>query len=125
MSRQVLRLPRGTVSRYVNLFIVFFLSGSLHSILDVAFGGQWYPAGGLLCFSVFLPAGIMFEDGVQRIWRRVVGPQKEGGWLVRIIGHLWVVFYLALVTPVFNYPLQRIEGNPTYLVPWSLVQRLS
>ncbi|KAL4745012.1 membrane bound O-acyl transferase family-domain-containing protein [Aspergillus terricola var. indicus] len=125
ISRQVLGLPRGSASRYANLFIVFFLSGSLHSILDVAFGGRWYPAGGLLCFSVFLPAGIMFEDGVQWIWRRYFGPRKEGGWMGRIIGHLWVVFYLALVTPVFNYPLQRIEGNPTHLVPWSLVQSIS
>ncbi|THC96848.1 hypothetical protein EYZ11_003672 [Aspergillus tanneri] len=127
ISHQVLGLARGTVSRYVNLFIVFFLSGTLHSILDVAFGGHWYPAGGLLCFFVFLPAGIVIEDVVRWAWRRLVARHsnsQNGGWLVRIIGHLWVIFYLALVTPIFNYPLQRIEGNPTYLVPWSLVRSL-
>ncbi|MCJ1247523.1 hypothetical protein MMC30_004737 [Trapelia coarctata] len=127
VSRHMLGLPRGAVERYVNIFIVFFLSGTLHSILDVAFGGHWQRAGGLLCFSL-LPLGIMFEDAVQWLWYCLIlqnAKPKQAGWFGRIIGHVWVVLFLAIVTPIFNYPLQRIEGNPTYLVPWSIIQKLS
>ncbi|KAI0126669.1 membrane bound O-acyl transferase family-domain-containing protein [Xylariales sp. AK1849] len=121
ITRQILGLRRGTVERYANIFLVFFLSGTLHSILDVAFGGRWNPSGGLLCFSL-LPVGMVLEDVIQRLW---YGPSRASSsqttWFARAAGHVWVIFFLAFWTPVFNYPLQRIDGNPTYLVPWSIV----
>ena len=124
LSDQCLSIPRGPMRRYFNIFVVFFLSGSLHSILEVAFGGQWNPVAPVLCFCLF-PLGIMFEDGVQKLWRQILGRSSRAPtWFDRAFGHLWVITFLAAVTPIFNYPLQRIEGNPTYLVPWSLVQTI-
>ncbi|KAK4184511.1 membrane bound O-acyl transferase family-domain-containing protein [Podospora australis] len=123
LSRRVLRFrPGGKADWYINLWVVFFLSGTLHAILPMAFGRVWQPAGCLLTFGLFLPLGIVFEDFVRGMW----GKKGRPRWFERVVGHLWVVFYLALVTPVFNYPLQRIEGNPTYLVrpEWSLVHML-
>lgn len=118
-TRRILRLPQGVIERYANITAVFFLSGTLHSILDVAFGGQYDPAGSLLCFGLLLPLGIIFEDTAQWAWRRATG--VRAGLFGRMVGHLWVALYLALVTPIFNYRLQRIPGNPTYLVPWSVI----
>ncbi|KAJ4153656.1 hypothetical protein LMH87_010136 [Akanthomyces muscarius] len=118
-TRRILRLPQGVIERYANITVVFFLSGTLHSILDIAFGGQYDPAGSLLCFGLLLPLGIIFEDTAQWAWRRATGVRT--GLFGRVVGHLWVALYLALVTPIFNYRLQRIPGNPTYLVPWSVI----
>ncbi|CZT16514.1 uncharacterized protein RCC_12012 [Ramularia collo-cygni] len=125
ISRRVLGMTKGVADQHTRNFIVFFLSGTLHSILYVAFGGSWNPAAGLISFCSF-PLGIMFEDAVQSVWRRSMGRSDSNKvWFMeRAVGHVWVVIFLSLVSPIFNYPLQRIEGNPTYLVPWSVVHNI-
>ncbi len=126
VSRQVLGLPHPSLlERYVNISIVFFLSGTLHSFLDVAYGMQWNLSGGVYCFLIMV-LGIILEDGVQWLWRNVQPLQETGTkdvrWFEMAIGYVWVWLWMVAVTPVYNYPLQRIENNPTYVLPWSGVK---
>lgn len=107
------------------MLVIFALSGHFHILLDYCSGmTSWKLSGGVQCFTLMVP-GIMIEDGVQRMWRRLKSNMGvRGSPLVeKTIGYIWVFLYLATVTPVFNYPLQRIERNPTYIIPWSVVKQ--
>lgn len=111
------------LTSYLNILIVFMLSGHFHILLDYCSGMESvWQSGGLACFTLFVPA-IMAEDVVKWTWGKVKAKAGLGANDLRIveklIGFVWTFFALFLIGPVFNYPLQRIKGNPQYVIPWS------
>ena len=91
--------------------------------------------------------GIMLEDFVQWAYRSlflqnemIVGQGKEKGeaggggklekksrnlemetWQ-RVVGYLWVAFWLVLTTPAWSYQNMRVNGGP--LFPFSLIGKI-
>ncbi|KAJ5763071.1 hypothetical protein N7533_001752 [Penicillium manginii] len=111
LARDVLHLPRPSIlERYTNTFIVFFLSGVMHFILDIVADIPWELSGAMHFFLSFV-LGIMIEDGVQALWKRVSPPQisKDG----------------EVVTPLWKKVVERLAQLPrTDLVPLSVVSKL-
>ncbi|KAK0617487.1 membrane bound O-acyl transferase family-domain-containing protein [Immersiella caudata] len=125
VTRDMLGLKRSLAESYLTMLLVFLLSGHFHILLDYCSGmTSWKLSGGVQCFLLFVP-GIMFEDAVRWVWPKVKAKAGIRGIrrLERGIGYVWTFLFLAAVTPVFNYPLQRITRNPTYVVPWSVFKR--
>jgi hypothetical protein len=127
LTRHVLGLRPSLAESYVTTGVIFLLSGHFHILLDYCLGmTSWRLSGGILAFALMLP-GIMLEDGVQWLWRKATSEhmRKTGTiiWIQRFIGYVWVVLWMTTITPIYNYPLQRIEGNPTYLTPWSVFKK--
>ncbi|MCJ1309787.1 DNA repair protein rad50 [Agyrium rufum] len=76
---KILQIPRGTlVARYTNLTFVYALSGILHLGTDVAQGLQWRDSGAMQFFLTQV-LGIMIEDAVQALYRRVSGTKRNEG----------------------------------------------
>lgn len=126
MTHNILGLRPSLLESYVTMGVIFLLSGHFHILLDYCLGmSSWRLSGGVPAFMLMLP-GIMLEDGVQWAWRKVIsnGKKSQGvSWLERTVGYVWVVLWMATVTPVYNFPLQRIENNPTYPIPWSVFKQ--
>jgi hypothetical protein len=55
--------------------------------------------------------GIMIEDGVQELYRRISGKSNDSVdtplW-AKIMGYLWVVAFLSWSTPIWVYPWVRV-----------------
>ncbi len=112
----MLPIPRiHPLSRYTRLLLAFLTSGLIHHSSDLAMGIPRAEAGSLV-FFVLQPLGIMLEDGMQTLARRV--PASRGrGRVKRIVGYLWVVVFLAWSTPTWFYPQQRLGIDPAELLP--------
>lgn len=127
ITRTFLGLSPSLVESYLTMTLVFALSGHFHILLDYCLGmSSWRFSGGVLCFTLMVP-GIMLEDLAQWIWRRFVPRSKETSairWCKKAIGYVWVFLWMAAITPVYNFPLQRIEHNPSYPIPWSVVKHM-
>ena len=117
---RVLRLRRGTLlSRYVRLFLAFFMSGVLHIFMDRAFELGSGDLASVIFFSLQALA-IMVEDAVQAATAGldVPGPVR------RLVGYIWVVAFLWWSTPRWFYPGARAV-DPGNMAPWSVVRWLS
>ncbi|KAF6838977.1 hypothetical protein CMUS01_04438 [Colletotrichum musicola] len=85
---------------------------------------SWRLSGALACFTLFVPT-IIAEDAFQWTWSKLKTKAGFGADDLRLLekafGFVWTFLALAVVTPVFNYPLQRVptKSNPQYVVPWS------
>lgn len=127
ITRGILRLPPSLLESYFTMLIIFILSGHFHILLDYCSGmTSWRLSGGVQCFALIVP-GIMIEDCIQWLWGDFKAKSGIHGrqWLERTVGYIWTFLYLAAVTPVFNYPLQRVDRNPTYLIPWSFFKHFT
>ena len=120
-------------SRYTHVLVCFLVSGIAHQFHDVALGMRWGESGAVV-FFVLMAVGIMVEDAVQCVWYDVLlsvrdrrntqqGPEVRGALWARIIGFLWVVFWLSVSTPWYAYPtMSRNEGGlKDQIVPFSVV----
>lgn len=77
--------------------------------------------------------GVMFEDGVQELWKRFNPPATKAGcsdddsepmlWQ-RIVGYFWTLTWLAVVSTYYFYPIYELPGELTTLVPLSLTERV-
>ena len=77
--------------------------------------------------------GIMFEDGVQELWKRFYPAATKAGcsdddsepllWQ-RIVGYIWTLTWLAVVSTYYFYPIYELPGELTTLVPLSLTERI-
>ena len=88
---------------------------------------SWRLSGAMQCFLLIVP-GIIVEDGVQWLWYRLIAKRSDFSYIQtfgKLIGYVWVFLWLTLVTPMHNFPLMRIEHNPTIIVPWSVVKYLT
>lgn len=132
VTREILRLPRPSVlERYTNIFIVFFLSGVLHVLTDRIQSIPFQYSGAIIMFPI-TAVGVMFEDGVQDLWKRFNPPAAKKGssdevvpllWQ-RVVGYLWTMTWLAVVSTYYFYPIYELPGELTTLVPLSLTEKL-
>ena len=76
-------------------------------------------AGSLVLF-LLQPLGIMLEDAVQTLTRRVPTSGSVGR-VRRAVGYIWVVVFLAWSTPKWFYPQQRLGIDPGNLLPFRIV----
>lgn len=128
IARDVLHLPRPSIlERYMNIFIVFFLSGAMHLILDCVADIPWELSGAMHFFLSFV-LGIMIEDGVQAMWKHISPPQKskDGEVMIplwkKIVGMAWVFAWLAVFSTPYTERLAQLPR--TDLVPLSVVGKL-
>lgn len=80
------------------------MSGSLHAGSDFG-GGVPFIQSGALRFFCTQTLGIMLEDGIQGIYRRIFGDRKR--LLREAVGYLWVFTWLCWSTPAWVYPFTR------------------
>ena len=123
----VLRLRRGTLAaRYVNLFLVFGISGVFHMSSDMTWGVTLADSVEHE-FFLMQAVGITIEDFVEWVYR-VVGPRRrpdlseekktrpDGGrkgvetWQ-RLMGYFWVLSWLVFTTPRWSYQRMRIDAE--------------
>jgi hypothetical protein len=117
VTREVLRLPNPSLlERYANIFVAFTLSGIFHVFIDIGNGRtEW---GQSMLFFQSFAFGIMIEDGIQALWRRLTGDvfvyadQDVPTWK-KIVGFFWVISFFAVVAPWHVYPSASgaSEGN--------------
>lgn len=107
----ILHLPQGTLlARYTHIFFAFFASGLLHVVSDLG-GGVAVRDSGSLSFFCLQALGIMLEDGVQDVYRRIRGPSRAGPiekGLLRAVGYVWVVVFLTWSGPGWIYPWLQV-----------------
>ncbi|KAK2810595.1 hypothetical protein FQN50_002852 [Emmonsiellopsis sp. PD_5] len=127
-TRHLLRLRHPSLAeRYLNILLVFTLSAIVHIISNHACGLTTNDLGVVLFFTA--PAfGIMFEDGVQEVWRRarverylprvLVGVMRV---VKRVVGYLWLMGFLSVTGPWFLYAMSRLPMEVRRGVPWSVV----
>ncbi|KAI9706837.1 MAG: hypothetical protein M1812_008212 [Candelaria pacifica] len=113
----ILHLPRGIlIARYTHIFFAFFGSGMMHLIADIG-GKVRVRDSGCLSFFCAQALGIVLEDGVQEMYRRLrgsstPGPLEKGA--MRVLGYAWVVVFLSWSAPAWIYPwlqVARKEDN--------------
>jgi hypothetical protein len=84
---------------------------------------------GSMIFFPTIPFFYMIEDGVQEFWRRNSGStisDTEASiplWK-RIVGYAWVISWLCVCAPWYNYPPLRIPAEKASPIPFSLVERV-
>ena len=98
-----MHLPRtGVIQRYTLIFFVFFVSGCFHIVSDL--GASICPSqSGAIQFFTTQVLGIMLEDGVQEIYRRIRRGTTTALWY-RVVGYVWVLAFLSWSTAVWQYP---------------------
>ncbi|KAL2863203.1 wax synthase family protein [Aspergillus lucknowensis] len=127
ICRTILRLPRPSLlERYTNILVVFIISAFLHAAMD-ARAGFWPPKSGAFRCFLLHPVGIMIEDAVQEIHRRVQCKDTENSssrpksWQ-RIIGYVWVWGFMMCVMALYTFPLLRYQNAAKNGVPVSVVK---
>ncbi|KAK7434729.1 hypothetical protein CaCOL14_008285 [Colletotrichum acutatum] len=104
------------VSRYLRIFISFFISGLIHHTSDIAMGMTAKNAGAFM-FFLLQPIGIIAEDAIQAISKQA--PVCHSASRVRVfVGYLWVLVFLAWSTPTWFYPQQRLGLDSSGLLPF-------
>jgi hypothetical protein len=104
--------------------LVFMISALLHVSMDGR-AGFWPPqSGAFRCFPL-QAVGIMVEDGVQEIYRRVRGSKastaREKLW-TRVVGYAWAWGFMACVITMYTFPLLRYQNAAKNGVPISVVR---
>ncbi|KAJ5752441.1 hypothetical protein N7520_009358 [Penicillium odoratum] len=134
IARDILRLPRPSIQeRYTNIFIVFLLSGLLHFMINYLQAIPLQHSGAMLFFTSMV-LGIMFEDGIQAVWKRIMAPSgvhlptipesaSVSPWK-RAIGMCWVTAWIGVLSTVYFEPQSQLPKEETSLVPFSVVERL-
>ena len=110
LIHDVLHISQHTlVARYSKIFATFLISGLLHLSTDLVMGIAWDESGSIRFFYT-QAFGILLEDGVQALYRRV-GPEdqrsSQGRKLVTMICYIWLCCFLTWSTPAWAYPAMR------------------
>ncbi|KAJ5087018.1 hypothetical protein NUU61_008325 [Penicillium alfredii] len=130
ITRDLLGLPpRSLLERYMNVFIVFLLSGGLHVILDIVQGIPAQESGALLFFAM-ASLGLMIEDGIEALWRSIWKRKDEKKtdnqvpplWQ-RALGLFWAMAWLGVTSTWYFYP-QMLRPQNQVLVPFSLASQI-
>lgn len=117
VTHDILCLPAtGIVQRYTKIIICFFLSGVAHFFVDLATGLSYAESGAVRFFTT-QALGIIIEDAVQEIWKRISGGGKsadgESARWERVVGFLWLWAFMAWSVPAWMYApiLSRTTGE--------------
>ena len=126
LARDVLHLPRPFIlERYTNTFIVFFLSGVMHWIFDVASEMPW-EISLAIPFFVSFSLGIMIEDGAQYLWNQISPPTISSNGEIqvptwkKIVGAVWVLAWFTFFASPYLEQLTQLPS--TDILPLSLVK---
>ncbi|TWU75761.1 hypothetical protein ED733_002362 [Metarhizium rileyi] len=126
LTRRVLRLPRPSLAeRYLNIGLVFTLSGLLHVLMDSLQGVPPSQSGAMIFFPLFT-LGFIIEDSIQAAWKRfhvtdeTCRPRLLLPWQ-RVLGFIWVVTWISLTSPYYLAPSQRLPREDLRIVPFSIV----
>ncbi|KAJ5387059.1 hypothetical protein N7509_009600 [Penicillium cosmopolitanum] len=131
ITRDVLGLaPNSTLRRYMNICIVFFLSGGLHVVLDIVQGIPSQESGAMLFFAL-APLGLMIEDAFKALWRLILHQNKESKTQndaplprsQRILGLAWTMLWLGVTSTWYFYP-QMLRPQNQNLVPFSFADQV-
>ncbi|KAF9024655.1 hypothetical protein BDZ89DRAFT_1068917 [Hymenopellis radicata] len=105
VTERVLGLkPETPVSSFVQLYIAFFFSGSMHSLCDSMGGGRFEDSRGFLFFNL-QALGIVVEEGVIAAGRGL--GIKRGHPIFYIVGYVWVVAWFSVLLPMWWDPMLR------------------
>ncbi|KAK0184846.1 membrane bound O-acyl transferase family-domain-containing protein [Armillaria mellea] len=109
LSREVLNLPRGSyVSSLVQLYMAFFLSGSLHLVMIYGGVKTWELD---VFFVFFAQAGVVTLETVDITLGQRLGVPEHQAW--RYVGHAWV----AGCGIVLTQPLVRFAFREDLILP--------
>ena len=128
-THDVLRLRRGTpAARYINLFLVFGISGAFHLSNETSSGIP--PAKNRVSeFFLMQAVGITMEDFIEWVYR-VVRPGRQRNrddektgqdgvgesletWQ-KLIGYVWVISWFLLTTPIWSYQRMRLDPSSLF-----------
>ncbi|KAJ5680569.1 hypothetical protein N7536_011708 [Penicillium majusculum] len=132
IARYVLNLTRSSIlERYTNLFIVFLISAIFHVIVDILQSIPMERSGSMLFYLAFV-FGIMLEDGVQNIWKRVQTPgsrkeeAKQPSDIVslwkRVAGIVWVMLWLGVTSTWYFTPMIQSTNDDLRVIPFSFAK---
>ena len=105
VAHDILQLPaHGALQRYTKIFASFALSGIMHIYADTG-GGLTMQQSGALQFFCMQALGIMMEDGVKALYKRLTAvtwrlPRS----VEHAIGYTWVLFFFVWTSPVWVFP---------------------
>lgn len=113
ICKEVLGL-RSLVQRYVNIFLVFTLSGAFHVLTDRAEGIP-FAQSGAMPFFCSQAVGIIIKDGVQGLYRKwhaisknnleeTVVPDIEVPVWAKVAGYVWTWTFLSYTAEWFFLP---------------------
>ncbi|KAJ5716853.1 hypothetical protein N7488_002499 [Penicillium malachiteum] len=130
ITRDILGLPpKSSIEQYTVVLLVFFFSGGLHVVLDIVQGIPGEESGAMLLFMT-AGLGLMIEDGIKDLWRKVSASRRAGEsrkdtpvplWQ-KIVGFMWAMGWLGLTSTWYFYP-QMVRPENQNLVPWSLASK--
>lgn len=125
----VLRLPLSSFfGRHLCFFLVFVISGVLHATIDLSAGIPWHDSGAVRFFCT-QALGIWIEEIAAALYGFVVGvsgnSRRMWRWN-RLLGHVWVVLFLAWSWPAYMYPMlyRTREGSEESFLPFSVASVL-
>ncbi|KAJ5372302.1 hypothetical protein N7517_004308, partial [Penicillium concentricum] len=132
VARDVLNLTRSSIlERYTNLFIVFLISAIFHVIVDILQSVPMEKSGSMPFYLTFV-LGIMLEDGVQNIWKRVQIPDnwqdqvKQPSGIVppwkRAAGLVWVILWLGVTSTWYFTPMIQSTNDDLRVIPFSFAK---
>ncbi|VUC24039.1 unnamed protein product [Clonostachys rosea] len=107
-SDRILCIPRGTLlSRLSRLFFPFFMSGTLHYIMELKDDGLAQGRFGVLIFFLLQPLGILFEEVVQHTCSGLLPRTVQ-----RTIGYIWVGAWFWWSMAGFCFEQSRTDPPP-------------
>ncbi|KAJ5611975.1 hypothetical protein N7510_005169 [Penicillium lagena] len=131
VARNLLCLPRPSIlERYINIFIVFLLSGMMHVFVDVSKGIAPQDSGAIAFFTSFT-IGFIIEDGIQILWKRLWtskdnnyprGKVYLSTWQ-KTVGFCWVMLWLSIVSTWYFEPMRQSTVDQNGLVPFRISSR--
>ncbi|KAJ5161216.1 hypothetical protein N7492_006608 [Penicillium capsulatum] len=124
VARTFLRLPRSSILERYSVFLVFLLSASMHMMVDLATSVGWERSGAIP-FFLSIALGILIEDSIQVVWRRVSGlglPSTLPSSWTRVAGIIWVVTWLGITSTVYFQPMLQEPKLAITMVPFSIAE---
>lgn len=129
IARDILHLTRSSIlERYTNIFIVFLISAIFHVLVDILQSIPMEMSGSMPFYLAFV-FGIMLEDGVQNIWKRVQTPdirQEEAQQPSGIVplwkrgaGMVWVMLWLGVTSTWYFTPMIQSTNDDLRMIPFS------
>jgi len=121
----VFHLPPNTqATRYFRLITVFFISGVMHRLIDVASGVPLRESGAMSFFMV-QTVGIIIEDIFIKVYKAYCGSSDGQAKLWEYIaGYFWVLGFLTWSVPSYLFPVLSRSGPGNSTIPFSIVNKL-
>lgn len=121
----VLGIPRGSLlGRYSVILTVFAMSGLLHVMVDITQAIPWEYSGATAFFSS-TALGVVIEEGVQAIWRKMnprTSVQASPALWARTLGLAWVVTWMGITSTWYFTPIIQVPAETVTLIPFSMVE---